>query len=281
MSYSDREKSWEDGAPIEYYVFIRGSDYWRYNTSDRILSFIEVVDGVSTEVHYLPLSISRERIQQGVERNKLSLGVTLPRDAEVASLWSPYPTGSTVGLTVYGGHLGDADKIVVWIGRVVSSKFRPETITLTAEPTTTLARKSGQAQCWQRGCMHVLFKQGDGLCNAVKEDFAVNATVTSSVGLYVQADEFSSLDDGRLAGGYLEWLTDTGAIERRSINAHSGDSVTLFYGLIPLPVGTPVVAYPGCRHDWDDCSGFFGNGDNYGGDLYSPERSPFNGLPVF
>ena len=281
MTYDSRERSWEDGAPVEYYHFLRETTAWRYNTSDRILTRTENIEGVDTEVPYLPLSISRERIQQGPERNKLTLSINVPRDADVVDLWHPYPTSSPVGLTIYGGHIGEADEIVVWIGRVVTPKFKPEVVTLLGEPSTTLARKSGQVQCWQRGCMHVLYKQGEGLCNANREDFAVPAEVTSVVANIVKADEFAGVDSGRLAGGYIEWLTPDGTVERRSISAHNGDTINIFYGTNVLPVGTSVVAYPGCRHNWDDCENFFSNGVNYGGDLYSPERSPFNGNPVF
>lgn len=273
--YDIREKSWEDGAPVEYYDFIDGTTHWRYNTSDRALP-------LNGEM-YDPLPITRDGIQQGSERNKLTLSISVPISAEIAGLWHPYPTSNSVGLTVYAGHIGEADAIVVWIGRVVSPKFRPQSIDLLGEPTTTLARKSGQVQCWQRGCMHVLYKQGDGLCNANREDFAVPGEITSVVANIVKAAEFAALENGRLAGGYVEWTTPEGNIARRSISTHNGDTITLLYGANTetLPVGTMVNAYPGCRHTWDDCETFFNNGVNYGGDLYSPERSPFNGNPVF
>jgi hypothetical protein len=129
--------------------------------------------------------------------------------------------------------------------------------------------------------MHVLYKQGDGLCNVPREDFAVVATVTASFGASVSAAEFSSVPDGRLAGGYAEWITAGGNSERRSISAHLGDTIVMFYGTSTLPVGASVTVYPGCKHNFDDCDGFFNNGPNYGGDLYSPERSPFDGNPVF
>lgn len=275
--YSIRERSWEDGAPVEYYVFMRDTETWRYNTSDRVLSRNEA--GVLHD--YLPLSISREGIQQGAERNKLTLNVHVPRSADVVRLWHPIPTSAPVALTIYGGHVGDGDEVVTWIGRVVAPKFRPEVVTLLGEPTTTLARKSGQVQSWQRGCMHVLYKQGDGLCNANREDFAVEGVIEASSGVTVQSASFADIPDGRLAGGYIEWTTPSGTVERRSINTHDGNIITVIYGSAELPVGTEFAAYPGCRHNWDDCQGFFNNGVNYGGDLYSPERSPFNGNPVF
>lgn len=273
MSSDNREKSWEQGAPVEYYDFIRETTHWRYNTSDR-------EQELNGEV-YLPLNISRERIQHGVERNKLALAVNLPRTAEVADNWHPYPTSVPVGLTIYSGHIGEDDAFVVWIGRVISPKFTPSELNLTCEPSTTLSRKSGQAQCWQRGCMHVLYKQGDGLCNALRENFGVAGTLTAATNSTVKSATFAGFEDGRLAGGYLEWVTDTGTVERRSINSHLADSIELFYGANDLAVGTEFTVYPGCKHTWNDCEGYFENGVNYGGDLYAPERSPFNGNPVY
>lgn len=275
MTYDSREKSWEQGAPVEYYDFILGTRHWRYNTSDRILTRGD------PEVSHDSLSITRDRIQQGPERNKLTLSIQVPRSADVVDLWHPYPTSATVGLTIYGGHIGESDEVVTWIGRVVAPKFRPDVVTLLGEPSTTVARKSGQVQNWQRGCMHVLYKQGDGLCNANREDFAIPAEVTFVLANIVKADEFAAVEAGRLAGGYLEWTTVEGSVERRSISTHSGDTVTLLYGTNVLPVGTMITAFPGCKHNWDDCENFFDNGVNYGGDLYSPETSPFNGQPVF
>jgi uncharacterized phage protein (TIGR02218 family) len=171
--------------------------------------------------------------------------------------------------------------MVTWIGRVVTPKYSPTEVTLLCEPSTTLGRKSGQMQAWQRGCMHVLYKQGDGLCNADRDLFAVPATVLVYTNNVVTATEFGAVGEGRLAGGYVEWATVLGNIERRSISKHTGTAITLFYGSAEIPPGTAVIAYPGCKHNWSDCNDFFDNGVNYGGDLYSPEKSPFDGNPVF
>lgn len=274
MTFDARETSWEDGAPVEYYEFIRGATYIRYNTSDRLLYHagnpFESLRG-----------ISRERIQQGLDRNKLTMTVRMPRDASVAAWWRPYPTSLTVGLTIYAGHVGEADGRVRWIGRVVQPKFSPTTLTLLGEPTTTTAKKSGQMQCWQRGCMHVLYKQGDGLCNANRDLFAVPATLLTVNNSVITAAEFATYPDTRFAGGYIEYTTPDGTIEKRSIRAHVGTQLTLFYPSQDIEPGTAVVAYPGCKHTGDDCNEFFNNIENYGGDLYSPESSPFNGMPVF
>lgn len=273
MSYDAREKSWEAGRPLEYYDFVRGTQHWRYNTSDRVLT-----RGASA---YLPLAIKRDRIQQGVERNKLALSIELPSSADVASLWRPYPTSKSVGLTIYGAHNEESESAVVWIGRVVSPKFKPDLVTIIGEPSTTVARKVGQIQCWQRPCPHVLYKQGHGLCNANKNSFKVVGTVAAAAGVLVESTAFASAPDGRLAGGYMTWVAPSGQSEIRSISKHVGNKVWLFAGTDSLPIGASVTAYFGCRRNWSDCNDVFNNGVNYGGDLYAPQRSPFDGNPVY
>jgi hypothetical protein len=274
VSSDAREKSWEDGAPVEYYEFIRGNTFLRYNTSDRNL--------YSGGNLYVSLrGLSRERIAQGIERNKLTITVRIPRGGDIESWWRPYPSSATVGLTVYGGHIGEGDARVRWIGRVVQPKFSTTTLTLLGEPTTTTAKKSGPQQCWQRGCMHVLYKQGDGLCNANRDTFAVPATLLTVDGAVLTAAEFASLPSGRLAGGYLEFVTLDGSSARCSISTHSGTQISIYYPNIELAPGTVVTAYPGCKHTIQDCNDFFDNAVNYGGDANSPETSPFNGNPVF
>lgn len=274
MTSDAREKSWEDGAPVEYYEFIRGTTFYRYNTSDR--------DLYSGGNLYVSLrGLSRERISQGIERNKLTITVHVPRDADIESWWRPYPRSDAVGLTIYAGHIGEGDARVRWIGRVVQPKFSPTGLTLLGEPTTTTAKKSGPQQCWQRGCMHVLYKQGDGLCNANRDDFALPATLLTVSGAVMTATEFGTLPSGRLAGGYIEFEADDGSTVRSSISTHSGTQISVYYPSLDLVVGKAVTAYPGCKHTIQDCDEFFNNSVNYGGDANSPETSPFDGNPVF
>ena len=273
MSNEERERSWEDGEPIGYFDFFRGSVHWRYNTSDSARE-------LNGEM-YAPLSIRRETIQQGTERNKLLLTVVLPRDADVAGNWHPYPTSAMVNLTIYEAHLDETGADVVWDGRVSGPKFTATLLTLACEPTTTFSRRSGQLQSWQRPCMHVLYKQGHGLCNADPDEFKQDCTIESVTGSAIVSPDFESFPTGRLAGGYIEWATDDGNIERRSVSSHVGDTIVALFPPRGMTAGTVVTAYPGCKHNWQDCDEYFDNGVNYGGDLYAPERSPWNGNPVY
>jgi len=278
MTHEAAERSWAEGEPVEFYRFVRGTNFWRYNTSDRILTRLE--DEV--EQPYAGTSISRGRIQRGSEGGRLTLSINVPRSLAVAELWMPYPTSQAVGLDIFRENIGKTGSSMVWSGRVVSPVYRPETVELKGEPTATYARKAGQAQAWQRGCMHVLYGQGHGLCNADREAFAVNATVSSVMANIVTSAGFDVFDKPtRLGGGYIKWTDVDGVEHRRSISSHNGSTINLLYGSNDLPNGTVVRAYPGCAHNIDDCTNFFSNRPNYGGEPDSPERSPFNGNPVF
>lgn len=278
MTHEAAERSWADGEPVEFYRFVRGDNFFRYNTSDRTLPRTEG----EVEFDYLPAPITRGRIQRGSEGGRLTLSINVPRSLEVSELWMPYPSSQAVGLDIFRQNIGATGSALVWTGRVVSPIYRPEAVELKGEPTATYARKSGQAQAWQRGCMHVLGGQGHGMCNVDLEAFAVNATVSSIVANIVTSAGFNVFSTtNRLAGGYVKWTDVDGVVHRRSISTHNGTTITLLYGSNVLPIGTIVRAYPGCRHNLEDCHDFYDNRVNYGGEPDSPERSPFNGNPVF
>lgn len=108
----------------------------------------------------------------------------------------------------------------------------------------------------------------------------MEATVEAVDGLTVTAPEFAALPNGRLAGGYVQWTRADGLVEYRSINRHADNTVDLYYGAVDLVAGLVLRAYPGCAHTWADC-GAYGNRANYGGDLWMPTKSPFDGSPVW
>ncbi|MNF91712.1 hypothetical protein D3C84_743230 [compost metagenome] len=109
----------------------------------------------------------------------------------------------------------------------------------------------------------------------------VVATLTGFIGVTLTAAEFGSLSSGRLAGGFIKWVrASDGLVEFRSIKTHAGSTITLDFGSLDLAVGLQVQAYPGCAHTWADC-GNHQNQPNYGGDLWMPVKTPFDGNPVW
>lgn len=272
MTFDLLEKSRWGGQPIGLLMISRGSLVERYTNADR-----EVEVGADV---FLPLPITRSAIRDSAERGKGVLTLTLPVDAPCAAWWRPYPPSSRIGVTWLAKHRGSSDVVVEWTGRVIGPKFSDTLLTLSCEPTKTDARSRAMALRWQRGCPLPLYSQGVGMCNVDKALHAVPAVLTSAAGLGIQAAEFSAVAPGRLAGGFVEWTRPDGEPEVRSIMAHDGDLLLLQYGGENLAPGLAVTAYPGCPHTFAACRDLFSNEPNYGGALFMPRKSPFDGNPV-
>ena len=272
MTFDLLERSRWGGKPIGLLRISRGNLVERYTTADR-----EIPVGAET---YLPLAISRSAIRDSVERKKSQLTLTLPIDAPVTAWWRPYPPSTRVGVTWLAKHHGSTDGAVEWSGRVIQPKFSDTILTLTCDPSMTDPRSRGMPWRWQKGCPLALYSQGLGMCNVNKALFAVPATLTSVAGASIQADAFAAVPSGRLAGGFVEWTRADGEPEKRSIMAHSGNLVILEYGAEDLAEDLELEAFPGCRHNFADCRDFFNNEVHYGGAVYAPDRSAFDGNPI-
>ena len=105
-------------------------------------------------------------------------------------------------------------------------------------------------------------------------ELQTRATLTAVAGLQVTAAAFAD-STLTLAGGWMEWTRTDGLIERRTINAHTGDTITLLYGAADLAVGLDVIAVPGCEQTYAACAARFPDPENhYGGAIYKPIKPP-------
>jgi hypothetical protein len=269
-----REIGWLTRKPVGLFRFARGGVVWGYTNADRG----QVLDGVS----YVPAAIKRSSIKAGAERRKSVITVTVPRDLPVVANWRPIMPRDPVTLTILVRHDGDDDAVVDWMGRVVAPRFNGATVDLTCDPGIGRARIAGLSRCWQRNCGLALYSQGPGMCNVERAAHAVPASPLQLDAITLKAPEFATLPTGRLAGGFIEYSRAAdGVAEYRTVMGHAGDTITLDYPLTDAPAALVLTAYPGCRQNWDDCSGYFENGDNYGGDPNLPQRNPHNGQPVW
>lgn len=107
------------------------------------------------------------------------------------------------------------------------------------------------------------------------QSIAASGALTDVSGVQITAPVFAQ-SFLPLAGGWAEWTRADGVIERRSITAHDGDTITLLYGAADLAVGLLVSAKPGCEQTWDACEIRFGfeAPNHYGGAIYKPVKNP-------
>lgn len=266
MTSEARDAALLGGQPIKLFRITRGVLSWFYTSADR-----PIVYGGDT---YLPAAIAHDKITDGGEQQKRTINITLPKTLAVADNWRPYPPSDPIAITIWTQHYGETDYLVDWIGRLLAPVFDDTKLTLTSEPSQTRNKRGGRSGSWQRGCPLVLF-----FCGVSKAAHALPATLTSVAGLVLTAAEFGTLPSGRLNGGWIEWTRTDGLLERRSINAHSGTSITVLYGAADIATGLAVTAYPGCAGTFTDCM-YFANTDNFGGELYIPGRDYYDGNPV-
>ena len=273
MAFSLLELSRSLGRPIALLQLSRGAVIERYTDADRI-----VTRGGDD---YLPLAgLARSEIRDSSQRLKNLLTITLPVDAPVAPWWRPYPPSGKVGVVWLATHSGDEEVNIEWIGRVVAPRFTDTTLQLNCEPSSSNSRSRGMTQRWQRTCPLPLYSQGLGMCNVDKALHAVPAVLASVSGSVIEAPEFAAIASGILAGGFVEWTRPDGEKEYRSVMSHSGATVVLNYGSDTLAEDVDVTAYRGCPHNFAACRDDFENEENYGGTVYSPIKTPFDGQPV-
>ena len=276
MSFEALETSRFLGRPVRLFVFQRQALVWRYCRAQQ-----DLVIGGDT---YLAAAIDRSEIQQTAERAKDEITITMPylRDPGAAVFpatqalgdnWHPYIPSDPIAVTCLATHYGDTDPPAVeWSGIVTQPAFTDTELTLTCTPGPAIARARNQGPKWQRGCWKTVYSTGLRGCNLALGAFEVADTLSAVAGLDVTAAAFATAPLA-LDGGWLEWTRPDGLVERRSIMAHAGDTVTLLYGAAALAVGLAVTARPGCPRTWAACEAR-GNTINFGGSVYKPTKDP-------
>lgn len=274
MTFDAREKSAQDGKPVELYAFTRGAIVWRYTGADRDQ---ELVPGTV----YASAVIRRSNIEQGAELNRSALKLTVPRDLPVAALFHVAPPSDAITLVLSEFHAGDPDAEVAvrWIGRILSVVFRGSDAEITLEPVGTSLRRTGLRRAFQRQCPHVLYGPR---CKVDPALYRIEGEVVAVSGLTAEVAEADALDDGYFEGGFFEWEIATGVYERRFIFTHVGAELTFDSPPLGLAATDPARFYPGCDHSLgpNGC-GRFNNHDNHGGTPYIPLKNPYGPEPVY
>ena len=234
MTSEARESSQDQGKPVMFFKFVRGTASWCYVSTDRFETY--------NDETYTPASIERSAIRQGSERGRQNIKVTLPSNLPVAGNWRPYSPSETIALTVMIRHVGETDVLVDWVGRIVSPKFGGDVLELTGEPSKTRGRRQGGDRRWQVGCDLVLYGKGVGLCNLDPEATPVPGVLTVVDVLDLTAPEFADASRS-LLGGRLEWIDEFEETQFRTITAHDGELITIDSESTDLIEDLPVVAY--------------------------------------
>ncbi|WP_119352945.1 phage BR0599 family protein [Azohydromonas sediminis] len=269
MTLDARERSTQDGSPVELYEFRRGNTAWRYTSA------------AQSQLHlgseYMPLPMRRSSLERSAELGRSGLRVSMPRDAQVAAAFISAPPADVTLLTIYRRHRDDTETLAVWIGRVLNAEWRGSEVELNCEPSYTSLQRTGLRRMYQRTCTHVLYGTD---CKVSAVAFRVSGSVSEVDGNDISVAAAASFSAGHFAGGYATWQSGL-VTEKRMITAHDAEWLTLSAAPAGLFVGAPVMLYPGCDHSLATCATKFANTDNFGGFPFIPTKNPFGSNPIY
>lgn len=274
MTYDAREKSEQEGAPIELYEFRRNAKTWRYTSAEQNFTL--------DEEEYESANLQRSEISLSSERERDKLTITCPRNFPIAELFRVAPKTDVISLTVKRFHRGDGELAVIWKGEVLNAWWkRGGKAELRCDPVTVSLDRNGLQRLCQRNCSWVLYSDklptGEG-CGVNKADFKIDTTVTAIDGVVITLAELLSAP---YAGGFVEKEDADGNFERRFIESADGTDLTLTQPFEDLSPSDTVTVYPGCDHTMETCNDVYDNILNYGGMPFIPAQNPFGSDPIY
>lgn len=271
MSYDQIERSNYEGKPIMLYEFTLGSKVWRYTGGQNPINFNGLV--------YQALGLAHDGYSLSGDPTSDDLSIRASAKVEISDLFNGTPPSDSIQVSIRTLHFGDDEAPVVWSG-IVKSMRRVSTVEVTFNCNSLLStlNRNGLRLSWQRGCPHALY---DRQCRVNPADYATTVQVATVTGTSLTAGGLSTLGDGYLDGGFLSFTGQHGTTERRAIERHRGNRIDLLGATDGIVVGQMIIVYPGCNRTTAMCVSKFDNLDNYGGFPHLPNKSPFDGDPVF
>lgn len=271
MSYAQKDRSVQDGEPVEFYKFSSPLGVFRYTSDNQPAS----CDGELYEV--LPGGITRTSVETGsVVDTVMTMDFTMPADSGVAKLYCYQTTPEDLIVEVRRAHRGDdwaTDFAMEWVGIGLDTSVSKHEATIKTG-SILQARLSGNVATvyYQRMCNHVLF---DARCKVNRGDWVFDSTITKVQRQLVTVGN-DWANNGALRGGEL---TNMRTGESRTIHDNLDDLITVSYPFGDAQIGDSVEITFGCnRARLGDCKLRFNNMANFGGFPFIPVTNPFTDL---
>lgn len=187
------------------------------------------------------------------------------------SHWSNYDAATLVGSAISGGL--DNDLWYTLKVDITAGSGDVQTVTATIKHGATVLGTVSTTDSFTKGGYM-------GLTAAASADSS-DKFATNFDNISVSASGERAV--GGFAGGFIEWESEAGVLERIGIESESAGSVVVLGSTqgMSLGVGGSFRAYPGCNRTASQCNTKFGNLLNFGGINHLQGKSPFSGDPIF
>jgi uncharacterized phage protein (TIGR02218 family) len=265
MSYATIEPSVNQGQPVELYLFVRGSESFRFCTFPDGITYLSNL--------YTHAAISRDKVKQNTDPFKNDIKFTFPRTNLFALSFLQGNLEDITTVTIYRGHIADNDFKTYWKGRVLGCETTENAVDILCESVYTSLRRIGVRARYEYTCRHALYSSQCGANKASFDAFGAIDTVINN-GMSITISEASSQVDGYYTAGFLE----VNGI-RRFITNHIGSQLDLLTSIDSTLIGQTATIYAGCDHLRTTCNSKFNNLDNFGGFPFIPSKNPFIGSP--
>jgi uncharacterized phage protein (TIGR02218 family) len=203
----------------------------------------------------------------------------MPISSPIVGFFIGTPPINPIFVTIRHMHFGDDDAAVCYVGEVMEcNENTPVSAVLKCNTLSASLERNGLRLAWSRSCPYALY---DSCCKVNKEQFRFDGTIQSVGGSSIIVPGVAVFGDKWFAGGFIEWTDPRRGVERRAIEQHTGNTLTIFGTVSGIAGGMVIKIYPGCPRTVDACKTKFNNLANYGGIKSMPPNSPFDGNPVF
>jgi hypothetical protein len=278
-TYATRETSVADGAPIEFYRFVRGS-----GDTEELWLHVDAPDtqALNSEAYTPTPGLARTRLAQSGEESSMQVTVTLPRDVCLADEFRGSRSPAPIRLTIYRTHRGldDSEAKQIFVGEASGATFEGSTLTVTCRrEESTWGRSVPRIPC-QRLCPHVLY---DPFCGADPDAVTCTArilTITAALDVLTVEELDAPPGSTHLAAEATYYRA--GVVDRFGRKAfiiqQDADALTLQTPLLDAVVGDLVSLTAGCNRQPSDCAGVHDNIGRYGGYPLIPDRNPWKGV---
>jgi len=269
---SDQEMTNYEGRPVQLFDFNRGTLHWRYARADQDVTF-------QGNVYTAVSGLMETGVQQKVDPAENDLAITVPADSDIAQLYVSDTPSDRMYVTIWVYDLEDQSGRMYWKGSVGGkSQGDSGAAKLNCQDLSMGFTRRGLRLAWERQCPHTLY---DNQCKVDPLVYEVEGALIQAQGDTLVAAILDNFVDGYFAGGFCMWRIAEGIYQRRGIENHAGNAVTVIGGVSTLQAGDTVFFYPGCMHTISICASKFNNFLNFGGVPNLKGDSPFSGNPVF
>jgi hypothetical protein len=259
MTYDSYEQSVASGEPIELYdIWDNGGTHYRYTTASEAVEY----NGYMYESDV----IDRSEMELGGNEEVTALKVFFSRSNALTNQFISGPPEGEVQLLLYRQHAGFT--ATFWQGFLIVVTFDENSVpTGRFEPRSSDIAGFGVRRRCQRLCDHALYKSGCGVNETL---YKVDGTLATVNGLDLVSSAFSAKSDGWFVGGEIVI-----GYSRRTIKAHTTNTITITRSMDSAIVGATFRAYAGCDHTPTTCKDKFNNKLNYGGCEFLAVKNPF------